>query len=112
MALFSSAESFGSSCSLQLLLERLDARLQRLEVGARHRRHLLIRDQRLQIGALLLGRAQRLDRGHDRIEGCKLLGELGVGGLVDAGIQLRLDHVPAGGELFQLLLGDGGHGFG
>ena len=95
---------------LELLLELLAARLERLEIGARHGDHLLVGggvvDQRLEVGLLLVGGAQRLDRRHQRIERGELLGQLGVGRLIDAGIELRLDRVPAADHLLELVFGN------
>ena len=99
---------------LQLLLQLLAARLQRLEIGARHGDHLLvgggIADQRLEIVLLPVGGAQRLDGRDQRTERGELLRQLGVGRLIDAGIELRLDRVPAPDHLLELVFGNSGHG--
>jgi hypothetical protein len=63
----------------------------------------------LEIGALLLCRPQRVDRRHDGIEGGELLVQLGAGRLVDAGVELGLDRVPAADQLVQLDFGDCAH---
>ena len=80
----------GQELQLQLLIERLAARLQRLEIGSGERAHFLVGagEQGLEVGALLLDGAQRFDGRNDWVEAGKLLGELGAGADSTPGLSL------------------------
>ena len=117
MALRSSAASLGSSAILQLLLELLDARLERLELGARHADHLLVgrrdrrsspRDRRAPSRRL----AQRPRSSRRRAEVGEFLGELGIDRLADAVVELGLDRAPALDQPVEFVFRNGGHGRG
>ena len=92
------------------------ARLQRLELGARHGDHLLVGgrvvDQRLEIGLLPVGGFSASIVATSGLSVGELLGQLGIGRLIDAGVELGLDRVPALDQLFELVFGNAGHGLG
>jgi hypothetical protein len=98
----------GQQLELQSLFQVGDPGAERVELLARHRRHLLvggrIGQKRSQVGRLALGGAQRVDRGNHRIEVGELLGQLGVGGRRGAVIELGLDRLPALDQTVQLVL--------
>ena len=98
----------------QLLLQFLATRLERFQIGARHGDHLLVGgrviDERREVFLLPLGAAQRLDGGDQRIECGELLRQLRIGSLIDAGVELGLDGVPAPDHLLELVFGNSGHG--
>ena len=106
----------GQEVHPQVLLEIGQARFQPGELLARHRCQLLvgggIGQQRLELTALGLRLAQRLDGGHDRVELGELPGQLHAGCLRNALVELGLDALPALNELVELLGGYGSHRLG
>ncbi len=104
----------GQEVDAQLLLHLLHALLDLVELLLRH---LLeapvgggIVDDLDQIVALGLELAQLLHGLHDRVEIGEFLGELRVGGGIDAAVEVGLDLLPALHDLVELVGRDGGHG--
>src|SRR5690606_10413139 len=100
----------------KLALELLDLRLQRFDLVCGKGSHLRIggavfRD-RGQLGELALRLAQLLNHRDDRRQLRELLIELGIGRLVDAMTELRLDHLPALDKLLEFFLRNRAHIYG